>query len=140
LVIDMEARALKYLYGKDKLPRDWSYPLKRSVLDAALRAAGVTGLFSVRYSYGGAKQLSRPLHVQFDGDEPRPFGPGAVSITVYAVPSGERSSVMAQLESSLAAVCNWIRRTETAPPAWRMTRRAVAVEMRHGQARIVESR
>jgi hypothetical protein len=136
----MEARALKYLYGKDKLPSGWSYPLKRSVLNAALRAAGVTCLFSVRYSYGGGKQLWRPLHVQFDGDEPRPFGPGGVSITVYAVPSGERSAVMAQLDSSLAAVCDWIRRTETAPPAWWMTRRAVAVEMRDGQAQMVECR
>lgn len=67
------------------------------------RPPGSLACFSVRYSYGSGKQLWRPLHLQFDGDQPRPFGAGTVSITVYPVPSGERGSVMAQLESSLPA-------------------------------------
>jgi hypothetical protein len=135
----MATEALEYLFGKDKLPNGWSYPLKRSALDVALQAAGVTRLFSVRYSYGGGEQRSRPLRVQYDGDEPRRFGAGAASLTVYAVPSAERSSTMAQLESNLAAVCDWIRRAETAPPAWRMTRHELAVELRDGEARVVEA-
>jgi hypothetical protein len=136
----MDAGALEYLFGKDKLPKGWSYPLKRSVLDVALRAAGITSLFSVRYSYGGGKQRCRPLRVQFDGDEPRRFGTGTVSITVYAVPSAERRSTMTQLESSLVSVCDWIRRAETAPPTWRMTRHELTVELGDGQARVVELR
>lgn len=135
----MDTGPLKYLYGKDKLPRDWSYPLKRSVLDSALKAAGVTEIFSVRYSYGGGQQRRRPLRVQFDGDEPRPFGHGTVSITVYAVRSAERRSTMAELEDSLAAVCDWIRRAEMAPPGWRMTAHDLAVELHDDQARVVES-
>lgn len=135
----MDAGPLEYLFAKDKLPEGWSYPLKRSVLDSALKAAGVTEVFGVRYSYGGGQQRYRPLRVQFDGDEPRPFGPGTVSITVYAVPSAERRSTMAKLAASLAAVCEWIRRAETAPPGWRMTRHDLTVELHDDQARVIES-
>ena len=104
-----------------------------------MKAAGVTEVFGVRYGYGGGQQRHRPLRVQFDGDEPRPFGSGTVSITVYAVPSAERRSTMARLEGSLAAVCEWIRRAETAPPGWRMTRHDLTVELHDDQARVIES-
>lgn len=139
-VISMDRGALQYFFGKDKLPEGWSYPLKRSVLDAALRAADVTCVFSVRYSYGRGKQLYRPLRVQFDGEELRRSAAGTVNTTVYAVPSAERQPIMTQLESKLAAVCDWIGRAETAPPTWRMKEHVLDVDVRDGRACVVESR
>ncbi len=128
---------LTYLYSKASLPAGWSYPLKRTVLDAALKAAGVTGVFSVRYSYGDGGQQHRPLRVQFDGED---VAEGKVSITIYAVPSDERRSTMTQLEAMLATVCDWIRNAEVATPTWRMARHSLEVELRNGQARVLESR
>jgi hypothetical protein len=46
---------------------------------------------------------------------------------------------MVQLESSLPAVGDWIKRAETGPPTWRMTSHDLAVELRDGQAGVVES-
>lgn len=134
----MDGGALDYLFAKDKLPKGWSYPLRRSVLNVALEAAGVTRLFSVRFSYGGGTQLVRPLRVQFGGDQPRRLPGGTASITVYAVPSAERRSSMAALESKLAIVCDWIRGAETAPPTWRMFSHELIVELHDGQACVVE--
>jgi hypothetical protein len=118
------------------LPNGWSYPLKRGVLDAALKAAGVTGIFSVRYSYGGGRQQHRPLRVQFDGED---VAAGKVSIAIFAVPAGERWSTMTQLESRLATVCEWIRNAEVAAPTWRMARHSLEVELRDGQVLVLES-
>lgn len=132
----------QYFFLKHELPKGWSYPLKRSVLDAALRAASVTSVFSVTYRLrGGSLQgepLGCPLLVQFDGDEQHSLASGKVSITVYAVPSDERSSTMAELEAKLAVVCDWIRRAEVAPSTWRMASHELPVEMRDQQARLVE--
>jgi hypothetical protein len=130
----MDAGTRGYFYGKDKLPEGWSYPLKRSVLDEALESAGVTSVVSVRCHYGG----SPPLGVEFTGEEARNLFSGKVSITVRAVPSAERRATMAELESTLAVVCDWIRSAEDAAPTWRMTGHALAVEISDGHAAVVE--
>jgi hypothetical protein len=79
--------------------------------------------------------VDRSLHEEVPGSR----ASGTVSITVYAVPGGERSAAKAELEAKLPAVCDWIKRAEGEPPSWRMTQHALGVEMRHGQAKLVES-
>jgi hypothetical protein len=45
-----------YSFSKDKLPRAYGYPLKRSLLDAALDGASVrAAVYSVRYLFGQGK-------------------------------------------------------------------------------------
>jgi hypothetical protein len=138
----VEARARMYYFVKDRLPKGWSYPLGRGVLDAALESAGVTSVLFVRYMlYGGSTRGERSpwvLHVQSDPETSRSPGVGSVSITVYAVPSAERHATMVELRANLAAVCDWIKRGETASPSWRMTEHELAVEMRDHEARLVE--
>ena len=91
------------------------------------------------YSYGGGCNFGRPLRVGFSGEDPPRFPGGIVSITVCAVPSAERRSTMTALQPRLADVCDWISRAETGSPTWRMTNHELMVELREGQARIVES-
>lgn len=63
-----------------------------------------------------------------------------MSITVYAVPAAERARTRTELEAQLAAICDWIKRAETAAPTWRMTQHELAAEMRASKAVLVEGR
>jgi hypothetical protein len=138
----MNAGACTYYFHKDRLPKGWSYPLGRSVLDAALESAGITSVIFVHYKLHRAsiqgERYPWLLRVAFLREDPASPVSGKVDITVYAVPSPERRATMFALGHKLAAICDWIRRTETAPSSWRMTEHVVAVEMRDHQARLIE--
>jgi hypothetical protein len=137
----MSSESRTYYFHKDRLPKGWSYPLGRSVLDAALQSAGVTTVLFVNYSVirGSVKDVRYPpLRVAFMRDAPPSAASGKVDITVYAVPSSERLPTKLAIESQLGAICSWIRRSETAPLWWRVTEHVVAVEMGDDGARLVD--
>jgi hypothetical protein len=139
----MNTASRTYYFYKDRLPKGWSYPLRRSVLDAALQSAGVTTVMFVNYSRlrGGSLKGGRypwPMRVAFMPDSPSSPTSGKMDITVYAVPSTQRRATELAIESKLAAICNWIRRSESAPLGWRMTEHVVTVEMSDEQARLVD--
>lgn len=140
----METRALEYLFRKDRLPTGWSYPLKRSVLDDRLRAAGVTSVWSVRYRRTGGgvagAGFATPLRLRFDPEDGRVWGSGQVSIVVYAVPSSLRRPTMTRIEENLAAMCDWILGAQFAAPTWRMTGHELRLEIRDSHARVLEER
>jgi hypothetical protein len=138
----MDAKAPAYNFLKDRLPKGWSYPLGRSVLDAGLASAGVTSVMFVRYMlYGGSlrgEEYRWPLRVQFDREDAACAASGKVSITVCAVRAAERAATRTELEAKLPVICDWIRRAETAAPTWRMAPHILAIEVSDGQARLVE--
>lgn len=74
LATPMHAEARMYYFLKDRLPKGWSFPLGRGVLDAALESAGVTSVAFVRYRlHGGSlrgEQYRWPLRVEFGREEP----------------------------------------------------------------------
>jgi len=86
----------EYSFARQKLPKTLSHPLKRSVLDAALRSAGVYSvLWYVLYArrHDGATLLDAHF-----GPEPDGYAGGKVMLTIWAVAAGKRkdSSLFAQ--------------------------------------------
>jgi hypothetical protein len=103
-----------YHFDKAKLPRGMSFPLKRSALDAALAAAGVSKILCVYYwrRQGG----HNVLRADYCGEGHREMAAaGLASITVYAVPSEERQATeRALLSEVLPAVMRWLGDLERA--------------------------
>jgi hypothetical protein len=114
----------QYDFSKDKLPRAFSYPLKRSLLDAALNDASVmNAVYSVRYLFGRGKgpatidALFSPerngAHVSVSGKS---------LITVWAVPREERKACEDILiAAGLPILCEWLAQTSHAGNVWRST-------------------
>lgn len=116
-----------YGFSKDKIPASLGYPLKRSLLDAALDKAGVRRhVYSVRYLLGHWHATS-PLvvDVMFQpeaGGHYHPSVAGRSLITVFAVPSQERKQVEDILVSQgLSLICNWLAEGASAGNVWRNT-------------------
>jgi len=107
---------LGYSFSKARLTRDWSYPLKRSLLDRALIEAGVTGVSHVTYLLD-TRPLSHPhrppLSVTYLGHD------GRCMIEVRSVPSESRLSVADELAKVLADVAQWIASIDDQVPTWR---------------------
>jgi hypothetical protein len=111
-----------YWFSKEKLPRGFSYPLKRSSLDSALRANSVyDAVYSVRYLFAhhGAASVLDAQFVPFGrGVHPRVVGRSL--ITLQAVPSKDRLRVEEQiLTTALPLLCDWLAQTQTKGNSWR---------------------
>ncbi len=104
--------ALVYAFDKAKLPRGLSFPLKRSVLDAALLDAEISGIHCVYYWLRQRGQIV--LRSDFCGEGRRGWAAaGLASITVYAVPSPERHATESALVSDvLPQLVGWLRSLE----------------------------
>ena len=103
---------LGYGFEKDKLPRGMSFPLKRSLLDAALSEGGVARILFVHYRrYREADWIIR---AEFLSEAHRGFaGAGMSSIVVSAVPSAERVVAEAALSShGLPLMVRWLHELE----------------------------
>jgi hypothetical protein len=108
---------MPYAFFKAKLWRGHSYPLKRSLLDAALLAGGVMGEVSSVYyrEWSRSWGVKLPtLRVSFVGEDRKTSAyiqPGTSSITAYAVPSTERKVAETLLVSDgLPLVVRWLAR------------------------------
>ncbi len=105
---------LAYSFDKAKLPRGLSFPLRRSALDTVLLEAGVTGIHCVyHWVRQGGEVL---LRADFCGEGRRGWAAaGLTSITVYAVPSGERKQAESCLVSEvLPRMAFWLKDLEQA--------------------------
>lgn len=133
---------LDYGFHKNPIPSGWSYPLKRSVLDAALVEAGLTEIFTVSYIvFVGSMQgqrYSRLMDVVWNGLAGSNFASGLFSITVGAIPAAERHVTSQALESALPDICAWMQRALESPPTWRDTDRTLNIEVHDGVARLVD--
>src|SRR5262245_29887756 len=109
---------LTYAFDKHKLPKGFSFPLKRSALDAALSGAGITQVDCVYY------WLGRPGHIvrraDFCGESNRVWAAGRSRITLYAVPASERRETETLLlQTALPQLCAWLHNAEQAGNVWR---------------------
>jgi hypothetical protein len=132
-----------YRYAEDPLPSDLSYPLKRSVLDSCLAAAGIENVRHVFF-------LRRPRQdrvVQADywpeaGAAPPAgsfFEPGTASISVFAI-AGEQAEAAAELilDEVLAQLCAWLRGAERQPADWRSQAHFIAFRLAEGELEVIE--
>lgn len=124
-----------YFFSKEKLPAPFSYPLKRSLLDAALDKASVKStVYSVRYLFGRGKGPST-LDVRFE-----PEGKGchaSVSgrnlITLWSVSGHMRKQVEDVLvDQGLPLLCQWLARGSAAGNAWRSTEHGLRLTVQDG--------
>ena len=104
--------ALAYSFIKDKLPRGFSFPLKRSVLDAALLEAGIAGVSCVFYRHRKSGDIV--MDADYHGEGWRGWPATRLSsVCVYSVPSGERHAIEAHLVSEvLPRLVRWLKMFE----------------------------
>src|SRR6266496_1851581 len=82
----MAYRPMNYGFDKQKLPRGFSFALKRSALDVALTSAGITHIHVVYYWFGKSGDFI--LRADFCGEGNVGWAAaGQASITLYAVPA-----------------------------------------------------
>jgi hypothetical protein len=131
----------QYDFSKDKLPEDFSYPLKRSLLDAALTAASVMdAVYSVRYLFGRGEQPAT-LGALFSPEQGGHVSvPGRSLITVWAVPSAERKTCEDILRAvGLPMLCHWLAQTLHAGNVWRGSAHDLSLIIRDGVLKHQES-
>lgn len=117
--VSSESNVEEYSFAKDKLPKLLSYPLKRSLLDGALRSSSVyTALSSVTYL--GRAYENVLLDAHFSPEQYSYASSGKVWVRVFAVPAAERKvSEGLLLAHGLSALCRWLANGQSEGNAWR---------------------
>jgi hypothetical protein len=105
--------ALAYAFDGARVPRGLSFPLKRSVLDAALLEAGISKIHCVYYWLRQRGHIV--MRADYCGEGRRGWAAaGLASITVYAVPSSDRPVIEAALVSQvLPRMICWLKDLES---------------------------
>jgi hypothetical protein len=109
-----------YSFSKHKIPQDYSYPLKRSVLDTFLDDAGLTQIANVTYSFN-LKSSNVILRGDYLGEAYKGWAyAGLSSIRLRAVPSENRKVIEEILvNEALPKLTDWLRKAEIAGNVWR---------------------
>jgi len=117
--ITPETQAESYSFSKAKLPKELNYPLKRSLLDAALRSASVyQTVWFVRYL--GRRNGNTVLNAHIGPEQYSDAAAGRVMLTVWAVPAKDRRVTEdLLLNQGLPLLCKWLERVESEGNAWR---------------------
>jgi hypothetical protein len=134
-----DAAVEPYHFEKDKLPKKFSYPLKRSHLDTALRASSVYGMvFAV--SYVGRRNSNLLLDAFFTPEQHHAaVSAGRVFMRVWAVPSADRHRTeQLFLEDGLSRLCRWLQKAQTEGNVWRGTQHRLIIEIAGEELRAVE--
>jgi hypothetical protein len=122
---------MEYAFDKHKLPRGFSFPLNRSVLDAALTQARIAHVYCVYYWLRQSGDIV--LRADYCGETNRAWAAGQASITLYAVPSLERRETEAVLiHQALPQLCTWLQTAEQAKNVWRGNNHAIVFHFEHG--------
>ena len=135
-----ELRAMpEYSFSKDKLPRGYSYPLKRSLLDERLDEAELTKIQGVYYCFN-RKSDNLILRGDYFGEARKGWaGAGLSSIWLWAVRSEERKVIETVLvNEALPALIVWLRKAEQEGNVWRATSRHIDFRFRDTQLAINE--
>ena len=118
---------VKYGFSKSKIPKGMSYPLKRSMLDAALDEAGIFRLHMVYYFLRQSGQ--NVMRADYAGESRQAAAAGRSSVTVYAVPSDERKQTESLiLATGLPRVCQWLKNIENGGDGLRSKDRHLVIE------------
>jgi hypothetical protein len=122
---------MQYAFDKRKLPRDFSFPLKRSLLDAALTQAQIARVHCVYYWLRQSGDIV--LRADYCGETNQAWAAGQASITLYAVPSVERQETeSAIVHQALPQLCTWLQTAEQAGNVWRGNNHMIVFHFKHG--------
>jgi hypothetical protein len=133
-----EPKVEPYTFSKDKLPRELSYPLKRSLLDDALRAASVyETVWFVRYTK--RHKGNNVLDAYFSPEQGGYAASGKVAITVWSVPAKERKETEnLVLNQGLPSLCRWLAASRSKGNVWRGSGHSLTFESAGGTLRCAE--
>ncbi len=112
-------------YRRNRTWTGWSYPVGRSVVEAALRDAGVRllslGLHQADGNEDGRVALLRASRFADPDTTHQTPGRPRTDLVVYAVPSAVRARAGAALVAGrgLRDACAWLAAAEAAHPTWR---------------------
>jgi len=106
---------MQYALTKDRLPKGFSFPLKRSVLDGALRAAGLPNELHHVY-YARPQQPGLMLRIDYCGEDRKGwFAAGKSSLWLFAVPSDKRKQAeIALVTHGLPNLTGWLDKIRAA--------------------------
>jgi hypothetical protein len=136
--IGSEPQVEPYSFSRDKLPRALSYPLKRSLLDAALRSSSVYEAISYVH-YSGRQNCSTVLRAHFHPEQYSYAASGKVMLTVWAVPTDDRKITEELLvRDGLPLLCEWLTRAKLERNSWRGFVHVLDFERKGATLRIVE--
>jgi hypothetical protein len=123
---------VEYPHSKPKPPRGWSYPLNRTMLDAAL--AGLGEATVVKIDFLPVRRSNVVLGARYFGQYSRfRFAAERVWLYVHAVPSEERKETEAALlEHGLGLLRGWVDDVERTSPTWRGTNHSFALTYADG--------
>ena len=132
--------SLIYRFHKDRLPRSHSYPLKRSLLDAALEDCLVAeAVVRVYYCFRpkvGATVMEATFYPE---GQQHVFNPGKNVISLFAVPSEQRQTIeFALVTEGIPRMCNWFRAQDQAGNVWRGSRHEISFRIHDGILTVVE--
>jgi hypothetical protein len=125
---------LGYQFSRHKVPRGFSYPMKRGVLDAAIAARGLQSVASVVFYFRRAPESI--FTVTYTGEQNDGIlKPGTFSIWIYAVPSSERSKVQESImRSVIPSALDWIVEIDHAGNVRRTGNHHFAAQLIEGEA------
>ncbi len=124
---------LNYSFDKSKLPYGMSYPLKRSLLDAAFEKFQIVQVYVVYY--WTQRHGNIVMRADYLGEANKGwFAAGKSNVTLYAVPSNDRRMTEHVLiEQGLPALCTWLQKAEAAENVWRGTNHSFVIECAQGK-------
>ncbi len=129
---------MAYIFDKRKLPRDFSFPLNRSVLDAALSEAQIARVHSIYYWLRQSGDIV--LRADYCSETRQAQASGQVSITLYAVPSKQRRETQsAIIHQALPQLCTWLQTAERAGNVWRGSDHSIVFHFRNGLLSVTTS-
>lgn len=98
---------LGYVFGKAKLPRGLSFPLKRSILDDFLRTESITAVTTLYYC--GASSVGRVIGADYYHPRGR-HSAHWLCLWIFAVPSTIRSPVESLIVNvAFPPLAGWLR-------------------------------
>jgi hypothetical protein len=130
---------MTYAFSKQKLPKDYSYPLKRSYLDQALTAVDTSNLSGVNYVLGQGNH-GIVLRASFCSIDRKGWaGAGRSALWIYAVPSSQRAAIESELKlQGLPAVISFLMKSSVQPGAWHYKDRFLTLSFSNGMLKISE--
>lgn len=116
----------EYSFSKNKIPKGYSYPLKRSVLDGQINEASLTQIYNVYYCFN-LNSEDLVLRGNYFGEAHKGWaGAGLSSIWLWAVPSNKRKDIETILiQEALPKLIAWLQKAEREGNVWRSKSRHI---------------
>jgi hypothetical protein len=125
---------LDYQFSRHKVPRGFSYPMKRSLLDPAIAERGIKSIRSVVFFFSRSRESV--VAVNYTGEQNAGIlQPGTFSFWIYAVRSTERSIIQESImRLVLPPALDWIVELDHAGNVRRTGNHHFAARLIDGQA------